>query len=102
MEKKQINKVVLGLLIFALILLIIFIIQNSDKITICFLGADFSAPLSVLVIVTLIIGFMSGLLFDAIMNYRKRKRKHEQELVDNYVKRVEAENESLRQQIGQK
>lgn len=97
MEKKNVNKVVFVVAVVALVLLTVFIVQNADKITVSFFGWDFSLPTSVLIIATFVIGFLGGLIFDAVLAYRARKRKHNEQLMKDYIQRVEQENRELKE-----
>ena len=97
MGKKDVNKVIFVVGILALILLTIFIVQNVERITVKFFAAEFSLPTSVLILATFVIGFVGGLVFDAILAYRARKRKHNEQLMNDYVQRVERENQALKE-----
>lgn len=58
-------------IILALILLVIFILQNTDKVSLTIFFPTFELPSALLIIISLIIGFLFGFLGAKVLAKKK-------------------------------
>lgn len=91
-----------GIIVVLVILLAIFIIQNADEVPISFLGWEFNAPLSVLVVISFLIGAIVGTLYILVSDFLKNRRNAREAQLHQYVAEVEHENQELRQELMEK
>lgn len=91
-----------GIIVMLVVLLVIFIIQNADEAAISFLAWDFSTPLSVLVVISFLLGAIVGGLYVMISDFLKNRRNAREAQLHQYVAEVEHQNQELRQELMEK
>jgi uncharacterized integral membrane protein len=61
----------------AVVLLLIFIFQNNFRVTFSFLFFDFTLPAWVMLVITLVAGFLIGLLTSTLLRRRRRQERRD-------------------------
>jgi lipopolysaccharide assembly protein A len=64
----------IGLVAVLALIVLIFLAQNYDVVTVKFLLWDLSMSRAVLLFFSLLIGFIAGWILHSFLSYRKRKR----------------------------
>lgn len=92
------NRVVLGLATAAVILVLIFVMQNTVGVEFNFFFWGGNAPLSVVIIVTFVLGLLSGILYEKVAAHRRKKREEEMQAMRNTISKFAQENLNLKKQ----
>jgi uncharacterized integral membrane protein len=75
------NTIYISLVALAVILLVTFVLQNTDVVLVNFLGWTFAPSVAALIVFTFIIGIFCGLTIDIIFSMANRKNKKTKEIV---------------------
>lgn len=92
------NRVVLGLATAAVILVLIFVMQNTISVEFNFFFWGGMAPLSVVIIVTFVLGLLSGILYEKVAVHRRKKREEELQAMRDTITKFAKENMDLKKQ----
>lgn len=79
-----------------LVLLIIFVVQNSRMIEVAYFSWHGTAPLSIIMVLTFVIGFGGGAIYEAVTSHLRRKQRDKESLMREYVEHIENENNELK------
>ncbi|MFT5179974.1 MAG: putative integral membrane protein [Candidatus Paceibacteria bacterium] len=82
--------------IFISVVILVFVVQNNEEVTVQFFTYDFSGPISLILISTLIVGFLVGLILIFPGNI-KRYMKVNKLLKENnlYKKKIEDDKKKI-------
>ena len=74
-QLRVMRKTILYLLLLVLLLLIAFVVQNTQTVELSFLWMSFTTTASLLVLMFLVVGVVSGWILSRLLEVRMRSRK---------------------------
>lgn len=83
-----------------ILMLLIFVLQNSGRVEVVFLGWYWWIPKSLIMVACFIVGLIAGIVFDAIHDYRADQRKKKEQKMKEHLRQVEDENAELKKQAA--
>lgn len=91
------NTIFVSLIAIAIIILVIFVLQNTDIVLVNFLNWTFSPTVAALIVFTFIIGVLCGLTIDIIFTMINNKKKANREIIAPTNKDSKTNNNSSQQ-----